>query len=523
MMENTLSIAQMKEAEARADQLGVSYLELMENAGAACARRYAEIADQVSRSSVVILCGNGNNGGDGLVIARILAEWGADVTVIFCKGEPATEIAKLMHQKVLSMTEIQTLDAEREPMVSLFHIKQADVIFDCIFGTGFRGEISGAIARMVEAANQSAALRIAVDIPSGMSGDSGNCSETTFRADHTFALAALKKAHAMPSSAAYCGKVACLEIGIPEEAMKGLFSSAASLSLSSLPPLLPKRNPNANKGDFGKLLIIAGRNGMGGAAMMATLAALRCGCGLTTLASVQSTVSACMPFLMEAVTLPLIETADGAVSAENIPALTRRLSVSTACVIGCGLGTDPSVRELVAAALETAKVPVVLDADGINALAGDINIVQTAKVPLILTPHPKEFSRLTGRSVDQIESNREESARSFAQAYSVILVLKGHETLIALPDGTLYRNTTGNAGMAKGGSGDVLAGMIGSFLAQGFAPDHAARLAVCLHGAAGDECARIRSEYGILARDIIEAIPLLLRKIELERDQQIRS
>lgn len=519
MTSRVVSIQQMKAIEARADQLGVSYLQLMENAGTACARRFAESSSRVSRRSAVILCGGGNNGGDGLVIARLLAGWQAEVTVILVQGTPATEIARSMYQRLLETPGVQILDAARETGVSLFQLRQADVIFDCIFGTEFHGEITGVPAQMIEAANQTQAVRIAVDIPSGISGDTGACSAVTFHADQTFALAALKKAHSLPASRPFCGEISCLEIGIPREAFSEVTSSTSiPVAFSDLAALLPARDPQANKGNFGKLLLIAGRAGMGGAAMMATLAALRCGCGLTTLASAQSTVTACFPHLMEAMTLPLEETDDGAVSARNIPLLIQRLHQSTACVVGCGLGTGSSVTELVTALIQESTIPLVLDADGINALSGDINIVQTAKAPVILTPHPKEFSRICGKSVAQIEADREEAASSFARAYSVILVLKGHETLTALPDGTLYRNTTGNAAMAKGGSGDVLAGMIGSFLAQGFAPDCAARLAVCLHGAAGEDCAARLSEYSVLARDLIDALPVLLRRIEQMRD-----
>lgn len=522
-MKNAVTTKQMQAIENLSNELGVSYFQLMENAGTACAKKYKEINHSAIPSSVVILCGNGNNGGDGLVIARILSDWDYEVTIIFCKGEPNTEISQQMYEKVKANNEIQTFDAQQEPMVSLFHIKQADVIFDCIFGTGFHGQIEPSIARMIEGANQSAALKIAVDIPSGISGDSGEYSDAVFQADYTFALGALKKVHTLPSCQHLCGTITTLDIGIPKEAIDQLFSLASVLTFSDLTSFLPKRDDNANKGDFGKLLIVAGKTGMGGAAMMATLSAMRCGCGLTTLAAAKNTVQYCFPHLMEAITLPLKETLDGAISTENISKLKIELSHSTACVIGCGLGRDDSVVEIVKALVENSEIPLVLDADGINALASDINIVQTAKAPIILTPHPKEFSRLTGKSVAEIENNREEMAIEFARTYSVILVLKGHKTLIALPDGTLYENSTGNAGMAKGGSGDVLSGMIGSFLAQGIKPDHAVRLAVCLHGAAGDECTKKFSEYGVLARDLIDELPALLRKIELERDKEVRS
>ena len=511
-----LTIAQMKEAEARSNELGVSYAQLMENAGSACTAKIKELFPKLSTSSVVILCGKGNNGGDGLVIARKLENSAADITCIFCCGEPGTELSQKVYQQAAAISSIQFLDAKKEPMLCHFCLNQADLIIDCIFGTGFHGEVQGSAQPMIGTANKADAVRIAVDIPSGMNGDDGSCSISVFRADHTLALGALKPAHLLEDTQSVCGKIHTLDIGMPSEALEDS-SSVKLLKWENLPALLPKRDPNANKGDFGKLLILAGRSGMGGAAMMATLSALRCGCGLTTLAAASSVINACFPHLMDAVTLSLAETKDGAVSSESLTLLSEHLSSSTAAVIGCGLGHDEHTEKLVRSLVKETQTPLVIDADGINCLAGDINIVQTAKAPIILTPHPKEFSRICGKSVAEIEADREQAASQFAQQYSVHLVLKGHATVIALPDGTVYQNTTGNAGMAKGGSGDVLAGMIGSFLAQGIASEKAACLAVCLHGACGDRCAQRLSEYGILARDLIQEIPLLLRELEQNR------
>jgi hydroxyethylthiazole kinase-like uncharacterized protein yjeF len=515
---NAYSIAQMKQIEQNSDRLGVSYLQLMENAGNACAIEISKIQNKIINQNVVILCGNGNNGGDGFVIARRLYEKGANITVILCKSTPGTQIAFSMYEQVKQLPDIAILDLEMDLKLVLSHLQQANIIVDCIFGTGFRGETFGIIQQLIEQVNQLNALKIAVDIPSGMNGDSGSASSSTFHADYTLALGGYKKAHLMDSSQELCGTIRLLDIGIPKEAYDGLDFDLLPLKLSDLPALLPKRNSYSNKGDYGKLLIIAGSFGMGGAAMMATQAALRCGCGLTMLASSKSVIASCYPQMMEAVTIPLQETETGQIAAANYQLLEEKLQTASACVIGCGMGSHPETRQLIRRLIVASHTPIILDADGINAIAGDINILQTAKCPMILTPHPKEFSRLCGLSVEQIESDRKKAAAQFVKKYNVILVLKGHETLIVLPNGTIYQNTTGNPGLAKGGSGDVLAGMIGSLAAQkSFSPEDAARFAVCAHGACADRIVTRLSEYSMLARDLIEEIPLLFFEIAASR------
>ncbi|MGI5958701.1 MAG: NAD(P)H-hydrate dehydratase [Massiliimalia sp.] len=507
-----LTVAQMKMVEKNSDALGVSYLELMENAGVGSARRIIQ-KYPVLNKSVTILCGSGNNGGDGFVIARKLYEKGANVTVILCQGEPSTRDASTMYQKIKDLN-IDLLDAEHELTLALFKIKQADIIVDTLFGTGFHGEITGISAQIIDRANHSFGTKVAVDIPSGISGDNGKHAVVWFHADCTLALGAYKKAHEISESREKCGELELIDIGIPDEAYDGLELDVIDLNQAMIRAMLPERDPDSNKGSYGKLLNIAGSVGMGGAALMCTQAALRSGAGLVTLAAPRCIIQSGFPHIMEATGMPLPESPEGTISEKCRFDLSGKLNQMSACVLGCGLGQNEGVTRLVSHLIQESQVPMVLDADGLNSVASGINpetqcidIIKEAQCNLILTPHPGEMARLTGMTITQIQSNRVKTAHDFAVKYQVTLVLKGHNTIVALPDGSVYRNPTGNAGMARGGSGDILAGMIGAFLAQGFGERNAALLGVYLHGLAGDLCAEQYTQYAMTAGDLIRFIP----------------
>lgn len=512
-----LTVAQMKNVEKNAVVQGVSYIQLMENAGTESARKIVQKYHIINKN-IVILCGSGNNGGDGLVIGRRLYERGANVTVVLCKGLPGTPESAHMY-KQLQGSGVEVMDTEHALPIILFKIKEADFIVDTIFGTGFHGRMIGTEATLVERANDSKATRIAIDIPSGINGDTGAVEGVYFHADSTMVLAAHKLAHVLETSRPLCGEQELIDIGIPAEAFDGLDLECVQTTYAMAKHLLPKRAPYSNKGDYGKLLVVAGSVGMGGAALMCTKAALRCGCGLTTLATSKTVAQGCFADIMEAMTLSLIENPDGSISDKSLGILQERMEQATVTVMGCGMGQNEEVQKLIKVLVRCASKPLVLDADGINAVAADINIVKTARCPLILTPHPGEMARLTGLSIEEIQRKREKTAYDFATQNGVYVVLKGHDTIIATPEGKLYQNTTGNAGMAKGGSGDVLAGMIGSFAAQGMSLDYALILAVYVHGLAGDRCAERYSQYGVLARDLIAEIPLLLREMQADESE----
>lgn len=511
-----LTVAQMRAVEAAAVEQGVSYLQLMENAGAQCARKISEKYYLINKN-VIILCGSGNNGGDGFVIAKTLYRRGANVSVVLCCGLPYTQESDATLTE-LKKSEVEILNSEDNYPSIILKLKQSDFIVDCMFGTGFHGALSGGERQLIERANSATATRIAIDIPSGVCADNGDCLGTCFYASYTLVLGAYKRVHELPEGKKYCGEIELLDIGIPPEAFEGMDLACLDITLSHVKKILKPRDPHSNKGDYGKLLILAGSIGMGGAALMCTKAALRTGCGITILATPKTIANAVFPQIMEAMTLPLSETFEGSVSDKDLGLLLTKLDMMTACVIGCGLGDSVQARQLVKAIIKSVEIPIILDADGINAVAADIDILRAAKCPMILTPHPGEMARLLNITVEEVLAKKEKLSHDFAVKHRVVLLLKGHETLIATPSGGLFKNTTGNAGMAKGGSGDVLSGMLGAFAAQGISLSDAAVLGAYMHGLAGDYAATQYSEYAMTAGDIIENFPMAFNTILKEED-----
>lgn len=503
-----VTVEQMKRLEKKTVELGSSYLQLMEQAGSAAANLLVERYFLIGKQ-VVILTGSGNNGGDGYVIARKLMQRGAQVTVVLCKGMPSTQESQENFRR-LDRREIRVLDAEKQPNLSYQALREGDFLVDCIFGTGFRGAVRGTALEVLNQANRCGGVKVAVDLPSGLSGDSGEVAGEFFHADLTIALGEKKPVHVTMPAAGGCGEIVTVDIGIPKAAYEGIETHHGQLTKELFARLgLPLvREAESNKGTYGKLLLICGSVGMGGAALMATRAALRCGAGLVKLATVEQNLFAAYPHFPEAVTIPLKAGEDGTISKAEIPRLLEEAKQAGAVVFGCGLNQSPALEELLRQLLEHCTAPLLIDADGINLLAKHIEWLNHRRGPVILTPHPGEMARLCGKTIAQIQQDREQTALSFVREYPVVLVLKGHKTLVYDPAGWLWENTTGNPGMARGGSGDVLAGMIGSFLVQpGYTPGQAAAFGVYLHGLAGDLAAAKYSQYAMLPTDLIEALP----------------
>ncbi len=511
-MLNSVTVMQMKAIEKNAVNLGASYLDLMDNAGMACVFEIVRNHYLINKS-FVILSGSGNNGGDGFVIAQKLYEKGANITVVLCGGTPKTTESQITFSR-LNNNEVEILNITDDFYAASAAVAECDFIIDCIYGTGFSGKIEGAVKNIIEKANFSKSINISIDIPSGINADTGVCDETFFKANYTYILGVAKTAHVMPQLRELFGQSAVLDIGIPEDAFKLVSTQAVDITYELIQDILPKRKNDCNKGDFGKLLNISGSVGMGGAALMSTLAALKCGVGLLCLATPKTVAYNMFPAVMEAITMPLAMTGDGQIHSEATSDILLKLRNYSACLIGCGLGVSNHTKYVVRNILNYSKIPLIIDADGINCIYDDIDIIKNAKATVILTPHPGEMSRLTGYSIDFIQQNRVKVAQDFSAQFNVILVLKGSETIVALPSGEVYKNTTGNPGMAKAGSGDVLAGMLASFVAQGISFDKAAILAVFAHGLAGDIAAEKLSQTAMLPRDIISELPLLFKKLD---------
>lgn len=506
-----LSVKQMKRAEKLTDRAGLSYEDMMHNAGVLS---YQFIATRFGErlGKCVILCGSGNNGGDGFVVARKLFESGCDTTVVICCGNPTTEESMTMYNRLPEDCLVQFLEENQTEVIEA--ITNSTLIVDAVFGTGFHGDIDETLGKVLDFANETTAAKIALDIPSGIAADSGECCNSHFIADVTIAFSAAKAAHRLEESKASCGAVEILDIGIPNDILFMVQNNVTLIGRELIQSILPKRQPHTHKGNYGKLLNVAGSTSMCGAAMMSTMAAMRTGVGTTTLACPKSVATMCAPHMMEAMTLHLSENEHGSLCASCIVELDKKLAVSTACLVGCGLSLSPDIIQIVRHIIQNAQCSLVIDADALGCISTDLAILNDISVPTIITPHMGEMAKLTALSVEEVTNDIFNTASSFAKEHEIVVVLKGYNTVIATPDGDVYQNSTGNAGLAKGGSGDVLAGMIAAFVAQGMEAKEAAICGVYLHGMTADRLDETMSQYSMLARDIIAEIPKAIKEIE---------
>ncbi len=502
-----LSVESMRKLEQAAVEGGLSYLRLMENAGSAAARIIRSTYAMEGRR-VTVLCGNGNNGGDGFVIARKLMEEGALVTVVLMCGAPTTPQAKDTLAR-LRGTAVSLCNLETEPFLAAEAVRAAGMIVDAVFGIGFHSALPDYMRHLFRLVRDCAAPVVAVDIPSGLAADSGQADPDTPHAALTVTFSALKPALIAAAAAMYYGRVEVAAIGIDNELIDRHSHGQMTVTPDMVKAHFTPRQSKSHKGTYGHLLCVTGSDGMAGAARLCAEAALRCGVGLLTVALPRSIYPILSTALPEAVCLPL----DSADAAAQLSVRIRQKK-ATAVVLGCGLGQTPAVQDMVWDVLTHGDTPLLLDADGINTVSLHIDRLKTIQRPLVLTPHPAEMARLTGTTVEHVQAHRTAVARAFAEEYGVTLVLKGHETVVASPHRALLINPTGNPGMATGGSGDVLAGMIGALLAQGFDTWAAAMCGVYLHGAAGDRAAARLSQHAMLPRDIIDELGGLFLDLE---------
>lgn len=493
----------MRALEEKLVQQGDSYAAMMERAGQGAAD-WLRNQTVVAPSSVVIVCGKGNNGGDGFVMARCLNDI-VDVTVVLAEGEPATETAAANWQRLQKLAgdtdtkyALTLLDWNKDAAAASESIRMASVVVDAVYGIGFHGKFEKSMCKLMNCMNASRAFKVALDMPSGVSTDNGVTTPGAFSADYTLTFMAEKRGNVAPA----CGKVQVLGLGTPRSLVEQ-YMGAGTITEDMIKTLFKARTADTHKGDYGRLLAVCGSYGMAGAALLCAKAALRCGTGLVTVAvphSVYPLLAAAVP---EAVFLPLPETAEGQLAPEAVEPLLAAVDKATAVVMGPGLGCGDQLTQVVMAVLEHATCPVVLDADGINAIKPHMLDKGTIAAPLVLIPHPGEMARLLDTTVDQVQAAREQTACDFADKHGVVLALKGHGTVVAAPGGRLLHCGVGNPGMATGGSGDVLAGMIGAFAAQGIDLYNAALCGVYLHGVAGDDAAAAMSQRYMLPTDII--------------------
>ena len=508
---------QMFQAECNAVERGISFPQLMENAGTVCAviiKKHFNIS-RSNPKKILIISGKGKNGGDGFVIARKMWEYGCDVTLLLACGEPKDKISQDMFSLAES-TGIDILRYDNNLSAIKPYIEKADIIVDAVFGTGFSGALSQPLSALAKLVNAAEAKTVAVDVPSGTNCDSASAEGTVFKADITVAISAYKPIHILKPCNSYCGKTVVADIGITDDDFRNLDSIVCfTLDSKDVRKKLPKRKSVSNKGTYGRALCVCGSMRMTGAAVLAAGGALRTGAGLVTVAFPQSAYPAIAPKLTEPLLLPLDSNLDGTFAFSAFSGIAENAKSSTAVLIGCGLGYNKDTTRLVHSAVKEIKTPMIIDADGINALSTNIDILKEAQAPVILTPHPGEMSRICGKSVAEIIANPVAIAYEFAQKYGVTLVLKGANTVVCgTGDDEIYINATGNAGLARGGSGDLLAGMIVSLVAQGMKPFDASVCAVYLHGLAADVVAERTSMRGMLPSDVLGILPELFSKFE---------
>ncbi|MEG0978742.1 MAG: NAD(P)H-hydrate dehydratase [Oscillospiraceae bacterium] len=511
-----LNVEQIRKVENLANDMGLDFLRLMENAGSACARFIVKNEEgKINKESrITIVCGKGKNGGDGFVIARKLAENGFDVSVVLASGDPTASdsIENYKRAKALNIS-VSRFDAESKTVSE--KIRNADIVIDCIFGIGFHGEPKEEMAKVFSLISNSKATVYAIDVPSGVNSDTGEVATQCVKADYTIAISTIKPAHILHPAMEYCKKTVIVHIGIPEECFKSVSANCFTADISEVKNLLIPRDECSNKGDFGKVFSICGSYAMPGAACFVANAAVRCGVGLVTAVFPDKAYSAIASHMSEPLLLPLDTNKQGTFSKSSTPIILKAIEKATAIVIGCGMGVNYDTKYIVNQVIANANCPIIIDADGINAVSDNIDVLKAAKVPLILTPHPGEMARLCKISVKEVQKDRIGVATNFSQQYGVTVVLKGSGTVIASPDfNGRYVNRTGNSGMSKGGSGDVLSGMVAAFVAQGLKPGSAAVAAVFIHGMAGDETAIKLSKRGMTPSDMINELPLLLSKFE---------
>lgn len=514
--------AEMREIDrATTERFGVPSLTLMENAGTAVAQFILE--NFASAERIAVVCGKGNNGGDGLVVARKLhrAERVVEVLLLASPAELRGDAAAMFEQlpmQPIVVQSVQELQAE-----SARSLGNCNLLVDAVLGTGFKPPVQGLYADAIAAMNGGGKPIVAVDVPSGADSDAMTLQsgEGIARADAIVTFTAPRPVHVFGQLTR--GPVIVASIGSPDAAVESKLKLEVTTA-RDLAALLAPRPRDSNKGMYGHVLILGGSLGKSGAAAMAGMATLRAGAGLVTVATAKSALPNVAGFAAELMTEALAETDTGGIGIASMKSgkLQQLASTMTVVAIGPGIGRHPETVEFVHEAVRMLKAPLVIDADGLNAFDGNTELLDGSKRALILTPHPGEMARLAGVSTKAVQVDRLNMARTFAREHRLVLVLKGNLTIIALPDGTAWVNPTGNPGMATGGTGDILTGMTAGILAQ--MPNDAARAAVAaayLHGLAGNVAAESMGEHSLVATDLLTGLPEAFRRATLWAQESV--
>lgn len=494
-------------------EFSIPGIVLMENAGFAMLHEIVKDFDPTNR--IVIICGNGNNGGDGFVLARHLHQRGYGVQ-IFHVGYPEHLIGdseinyKIVNKLQIPMTRIH---GEKDLPDLFVELSRCNLVVDCLIGTGMPSSANGVDVKIINAVNDATCKVYSVDMPSGVGGNDGRVSNAAIRADKTITFSLPKVGNILFPGAAFNGELIIKDVGIPIEVIDEVPMNYELITRSMVVDMIPKRERNSHKGYYGKARMIAGSMSMAGAAILTTKAALRSGLGMARLYVPDSINHIMKTAVPELITIPFQELRKGVIGINHIDTILKDAPDSDVFTIGPGCGISFELEEIVKNIIEKVPSPIILDADALNVLAKDVSVLNLKTSPIIITPHMGEMSRLTGKPLDEIIDNPVSTARDFAIEWQVYVVLKSARTVVATPEGKVYVNINGNSGMSTAGTGDVLTGIITGMVGQGLSPLNAAIVGVFIHGMTGDRVAERLGEHGLLAGDLVEALPYTLKEL----------
>ena len=501
---------------------GVPGMVLMERAGLAVV---SKINESYSEKKVVVFCGSGNNGGDGFVIARILHNQGREVELFIASNPGDLKGDAKMNYNAAKKYGVKISPINKFKPVSTKPFNRNSLIIDALLGTGLSRDVRSPVSGVINRINKLSCPVISVDIPSGVSSDTGQIMGCAVKARHTITFGLPKRGHLLYPGAEHSGELFIEDIGFHQKLLQSDKIKVSLIRKQDAVHLLRTRPKYSHKGTYGHVLLLAGSRGKTGAALMASKACLRAGAGLVTIGIPETLVDTLQSRVTEEMILPLADKGDGTLSFSSADAILEFMNKKgNVLAIGPGLSVDDEISKLVRLLVLKSKVPLVIDADGLNAIAGKTSILKKSRAPVILTPHTGEMARLlkrntehTAQSADRrrqsIEEDRIDTAVSFARRTKTCLVLKGVPTVIAGPDGNAFVNSSGNPGMSTAGAGDVLTGMISAFLAQKLSPEDASVLAVFVHGHIGDVVAEKMGQQSLIASDIIKAIPKVFNSL----------
>ncbi|MBN2897447.1 MAG: NAD(P)H-hydrate dehydratase [Clostridia bacterium] len=507
--------AEMKQLDAMAmEDYELNSAVLMENAGVIVA---TEILTRENAQHVTVIAGTGNNGGDGFVIARHLHNRGVAVKIFVIGNMKDIAGDAMINLNILRKMELPIENIkELNNVVRLEKaIKASDLIVDAVFGTGFDRPLEILHRNVFDIINDNSRFTLSVDIPSGVNGDDGRADEHAIKAHQTITFTIPKCGNILYPGCENNGELLVRSIGIPVNLIEHMKIKRNLITESSVLAVFPWRKAFSHKGDYGKVNLIVGSIGMTGAAILACKSALRSGIGLLKLYIPESLAMQITHSVPEAITIPLQEVRKGVIGITHFERIIEESQAADVVAIGPGCGNTAETSELVRRIVQELDKPVVIDADGINAIARNTDILLEKKSTIVMTPHPGEMSRLIGKTTEEIIDHPVEIAREYAMKWDVVMVLKGARTVVAAPNGDIYVNTTGNSGMATAGSGDVLTGIIAGLIGQGLSPLDASRLGVYVHGRSGDTSAEQKGEYGLLAGDIVEGLIYTMKEMAL--------